>query len=449
MNLKYTFPDGFEWGTVTASYQIEGASHEDGRGESIWDRFSHTPGRILDHTTGDVACDFYHRYEEDIQLLKQMGTQVFRLSISWPRIFPDGTGEPNTKGIEFYRNVLTCLKKNGIKSSVTLYHWDLPQKLQDRGGWANRDIVDWFVQYCNILFYELGDLVDYWITLNEPYCTCFLGYWSGVHAPGYHDYTAALQATHNILLAHGSVIKAYRATSLPGEIGVTLNMNMCYPLRPDHPEDIKAAKLSQMQQNCLYGDPIMKGTYPEEFFEYLTSAGIKLPEILDGDMEQIHQELDFFGLNTYYPEHVKADPDNWPLGVKTVLTDLPLTAMDWEVDASSMYDLLMWINKRYAPKKIIITENGMANNDWVNSEGMVEDSNRVDYLKRYLTVLHKAIQNEIPVAGYYAWSYCDNFEWAFGLSRRFGLVYIDYKTLQRIPKKSYYWFSDVIRHNGF
>ncbi|HEY5465499.1 MAG TPA: family 1 glycosylhydrolase, partial [Clostridia bacterium] len=285
MPKQFDFPKDFEWGSATASYQIEGAWREGGKGESIWDRFSHTPGNISDGENGDVACDFYHLYQEDIALAKQLGLQVYRMSISWPRIYPDGTGRVSREGIEFYIKVLKCLKASGIKAAVTLYHWDLPQKLQDRGGWANREIVGWFEAYARTLYAEFGGLVDYWITLNEPFCSAILGYWVGRHAPGYHDYSMALAAVHHLLMSHGIAVKAYRETGLQAEIGITLNMNATYPHNPGNPEDVKAARRIEMQSNTLFGDPVMKGAYPQELFDFLQTKGVVLPTIMPGDME--------------------------------------------------------------------------------------------------------------------------------------------------------------------
>jgi beta-glucosidase len=449
MEKSIKFPADFEWGTATASYQVEGAWKEGGKGESIWDRFSHTPGNIVDETNGDVACDYYHLYEEDINIAKQLGIQVYRLSISWPRIYPEGTGKVSQEGIEFYRRVLQCLRDNGIKSAVTMYHWDLPQKLQDRGGWANREIVGWFEAYVKTLYAELGDLVNCWITLNEPYCTSILGYWSGEHAPGYHDYSMALASVHHLMMAHGIAVKAYRETGLKAEIGITLNMNISYPYNPCCAEDIAAANRNQMLSNNLFGDAVMKGSYPKELFDYLENRGVVLPDIQFGDMGLIHQELDFFGLNTYYSDYVKADESVWPLGGVAMKSGRPKTDANWEVVPEGMYDILKWIDTNYHPKKLIITENGAACNDWINVDGKVEDPNRIDYINRYLTQVHRAIQEGVQVKGYYVWCFCDNFEWAWGLSRRFGMVYVDYKTQKRIPKASAYWISDVIRDNGF
>ena len=448
MSVNYKFPEGFDWGTATASYQIEGGVNEGGRGESIWDRFSHTPGKITDGSNGDVACDFFHHYEEDIEIAKKIGLKVYRFSIAWSRIFPEGTGKVNEAGIEFYRKVLSCLRSNGIKSAVTLYHWDLPQKLQDRGGWANREIVDWFEAYVKVVYERLGDLVDIWITLNEPFCSSIIGYWIGEHAPGYTDYSMALAAVHHLLLAHGKAVKVYRASGLKAEIGITLNMNMSYPINPEDPADVEAAKRNQEQGNNLFGDPVFLGKYPQELFSYLKKKGIVLPEIRDGDMELISQKLDFFGLNTYFTDHVKADETKWPLGCAALKTGRPYTDAKWELNPEGMYDLLKWVNNRYKPQKLIITENGAACNDWVNIEGKVIDPNRIDYITRYLIQVHKAIGEGVPVTGYYVWCFCDNFEWAHGIARRFGIIYVDYNTQKRTPKESAHWFAEVIKRNG-
>jgi beta-glucosidase len=332
---------------------------------------------------------------------------------------------------------------------VTLYHWDLPQKLQDRGGWANREIAGWFADYARALYTGLGDLVDYWITLNEPFCVAFRSYWDGAHAPGYRDYSMALSAVHHQLMAHGAAVKAYRQTGLTAPIGITLNMNSMYPLDPANPADAAAANRLHLQSNRLFGDPVMKGSYPQELFDFLQTRGVVLPDIQPGDLELISQELDFFGLNNYYAEYVKADPAVWPLGCRAAKTGKPQTDAGWEVTPDGLYDLLVWIQEAYAPKQIIITENGAASNDFVNLDGKVADPVRQDYLRRYLIAVKQAIDSGVPVTGYYVWCFCDNFEWAWGLSRRFGIVYVDYKTQQRIPKESALWYARVIRDGGF
>lgn len=449
MKKNIVFPKGFEWGTATASYQIEGGWKEDGKGESIWDRFTHEPGHIHDGTNGDVACDFYHRYKEDIEIARRMGIQVYRLSIAWARIYPEGTGKVNEKGIAFYKDVLLYLKKCGIKAAVTLYHWDLPQKLQDKGGWVNRDSVEWFRDYADTVFERYGDLVDYWITLNEPYCATFLGYYEGEHAPGYHSYSMAMAAVHHLLMAHGSAVRLYREKGLKGEIGVTLNMNLYYPGDENNAEDVKAAYRCVLQQNCLFGDPIMKGTYPNEFLEYLKEQNVVLPQIEQNDLELISEPIDFLGINSYFTEKIIENSKKWPLHTEKIYSGRIQTDADWDVDPDGIYKLLKWINDRYAPEKIVITENGAAFNDWVNINGEIQDYNRIEYLKVYLEKIHQAIEEGVPVQGYYVWCFCDNFEWAWGLQRRFGLIYVDYPSQKRIPKKSAQWYSQVIDKNGY
>lgn len=443
------FPDGFTWGVATAAYQVEGAWNEGGKGESIWDRFTHTPGRIADANNADTACDFYHRYEEDIAIAESLGIQVFRLSAAWSRVLPDGTGAVSKEGIQFYRNVLQSLHKHHMKSALTLYHWDLPQALQNRGGWGNREIAGWFENYARILYRELGDLVDYWITLNEPYVSSFAGHWTGEHAPGCRDFSLAMQAVHHLLLSHGAAVKAYRETGLKAPIGITLNMSTFYPCDPNDPKDAEMAELCRMQKNQLFAEPVMKGTYPEKLMTYLKKRGVVLPVMEPGDMDSICQELDFLGLNSYYPNRIRYDRDAWPMESRTVRAEAMRTDMGWEYNPKAMYELLLWVQKEYSPKKIIITENGVACNDWVDREGRVKDPNRVEYLDRYLTEIHRAIQDGVPVCGYYLWSFTDNFEWAWGFDKRFGIVYLDYETQKRIVKDSAGWYAKVIENNGF
>ncbi len=446
--IRYEFPKDFTWGVAAGSYQIEGGWKEKGKGESIWDRFCHIPGKIKDGTTGDISCDFYHTYKEDISMMKELGYPNFLYTISWPRVIPDGIGEVNRAGIEFYRNVLNCLRENGIKSYIVLYHWDLPQKLQEKGGWMNREIVDWFDNYAKTMYSELGDLVDNWITILEPYVISFLGHWYGKHAPGYHDYSAALTVAHHLNLAHGIAVKAFRESGLTGEIGIKVNMGMVYPADPSSAADVAAANRENIQSNTLFCDPILKGIYPQDFFNYLEKQGVVLPDIRQGDMELMCQDIDFFGLNNYNASYVK-DGGEWPLYVTSVKTGKPTTQCGWEYEPECLYDLIKMLNETYHLKKIIITENGCASNDWVDDDGNVTDSKRLIYLKNYLKQVHKAIEEGIPLKGYFAWSLLDNFEWAEGLSIRFGIVHVDYDTLKRTPKASAYWYTNVIKNNGF
>lgn len=444
---KYIFPENFLWGTATASYQIEGAWKEDGKGESIWDRFTHTPGNVVNNDTGDTACDHYHLYTEDVKLLKELGVKTYRLSISWPRIFPEGKGSPNKKGIEFYKNLIKLLIDNGIKPAVTLYHWDLPQRLQDIGGWANREVVDCFEKYACYVFKELGEIVPIWITHNEPWVVSFVGNWFGSHAPGITDFSTALLVSHNVLLSHGKAVKAYREMGYDGEIGITLNMATMYPASKNE-EDILAAQRSDGFQNRWFADPIFKGKYPEDMIKWY-SKKVVLPEVKEEDMEIISTPVDFLGINFYFSNFIKSAPDEWPLELKAVKTGRPETDMGWEIHPEGLYDLLIRLNRDYKGVKILITENGAAFNDIVNREGAVEDDNRLDYIYRHLTQACNAIQDGVNLAGYYVWSLMDNFEWAYGYSKRFGITYVDYSTQQRIIKKSGYWYREVIKNNGF
>lgn len=443
---EYRFPDEFVWGTATGSYQIEGAWNEDGKGENIWDRFVHTPGHIKDGSTGDVTCDFYHHYKEDIRMMKELGYPNFLMSISWSRVIPDGIGEINPKGIEFYRNVLKELRSYGIKSWVVLYHWDLPQVLQDKGGWMNRDIVESFEYYAKTMYRELGDLVDNWMTILEPWVISRLGYFWGVHAPGIRDFSASLQVSHNLNLAHGAAVKAYRETGLKGKIGIKVDHVMFYPCDPESKEDIYATKIAMYERNSFYSDPIMKGEYPQEYLDFLKAQGVVLPDIREGDMELICQELDFYGINNYSANKVKAG-GQWPHYYTPVSDSAQKTQLDWDFCPEGFYDIIKWVNDNYHPKSIIITENGCASNDWIDEYGKVEDPLRRIYLRQYLIQLHRAICDGIPVDGYFAWSLFDNFEWAEGFTARFGLVHIDYKTLKRTPKTSALWYSDIIKNN--
>ena len=445
--MHLNFPEDFLWGAATASYQIEGAYREDGKGENIWDRFSHIPGKIYEGDTGDVACDHYHRYEEDIEIMKKIGLKTYRFSISWARIFPDGSGKPNPKGMEFYKKLVGKLKENGIIPAVTLYHWDLPQKLQDIGGWANRDTVYSFVEYAKYVFDNLGSQVPIWITHNEPFVAAIVGNWIGRHAPGITDFQTALRVAHHLLLSHGLAVKAYRESGHKGEIGITLNMNPVYPASENDKDKAAAIRFNEYL-NKWYADPVLKGAYPADLLEWFGDRGLA-PEILDGDMSAINQPIDFLGINNYYSSFIRHDEHNWPVYASEIATGRDRTKMDWEINPEGLHDLLVYLDKEYSGIKIIITENGAAFNDIVNFDGKVEDDNRLNYLYKHLEQVHRAIGSGANVKGYYAWSLLDNFEWGHGYSKRFGLVYVDFKTQKRILKKSAHWYGDVIRNNGF
>ncbi|MCL6590550.1 MAG: beta-glucosidase [Firmicutes bacterium] len=441
------FPKNFLWGTATSAYQIEGAYKEDGKGESIWDRFSHIPGKIHNNQNGDVACDHYHLYQQDVNLLQELGVNAYRFSISWPRIFPSGKGRPNEKGVSFYKRLIDLLLEKGIRPFVTLYHWDLPQKLQDIGGWANRDVTDYFTEYAQYLFKELGDLVPWWVTLNEPWVVAFTGNWIGRLAPGITDFSTALLAAHHEMLAHGKAVRAYREMGLKGAIGISLNLNPVYAASRNDTDKLAAERFRDFH-NRFFLDPILKGNYPTALIEWLSDKVI-LPEVSPEDLKIIHTPIDFLGVNNYFSSFVLYQPEAWPLQLQEVSTGKDITAMGWEIYPEGLCDLLVFLHREYQGIKIFITENGAAFNDLINREGKILDENRLDYLYRHLAQAHRAITDfGVNLAGYFVWSFLDNFEWGAGYSKRFGLVYVDYRTQQRIIKKSGLWYQKVIRNNG-
>jgi beta-glucosidase len=444
---KIAFPADFIWGTATASYQIEGGYNEDGKGESIWDRFSHTPANIKDGSNGDIACDHYHLYPEDVRIMKEMGIQSYRFSISWARILPEGRGKVNPKGLAFYKNLIKLLLENGIKPAVTLFHWDLPQKLQDIGGWANREVTDYFAEYAEVLFNEFGDLVPVWITLNEPSVYTIVGNWEGRHAPGIKDIPTALASAHNLLLAHGKAVRAFRKMKLKGEIGIAFNMNEMCPASSDK-KDIDAAERNSGIWNRWYADPVLKGKYPQDILDWLKEK-VALPEIPDEDLAVISTPIDFLGLNSYFALSVRYDKTQYPMELNVDFIGEERTEMGWGINPDEFYDLLKRIKRDYPGKKIYITENGMSKLDVVNKDGSIDDDYRINYIRGYLKAVHRAIRDGVDIRAYFAWSLLDNFEWEQGYQQRFGLVYVDYQTQKRTIKKSGWWYRDVIRCNGF
>jgi beta-glucosidase len=436
------FPSTFRWGVATASYQIEGATQEDGRGPSIWDTFSHTPGRVENGDTGDVACDHYHRFPADVELMARAGLQHYRLSLAWPRILPDGTGRIEPRGLAFYDRLVDTLLSHGIQPAVTLYHWDLPQALQDQGGWERRDIAERFRDYAAVAFQHLGDRVGTWITLNEPWVSSFLGYGLGVHAPGLKgDWQRMLAVSHHLLRAHGLAVDAFRAGGFPGRIGITLNLNTVYPASRS-PGDTEAALLDDVLSNRWFLDPLFLGRYPSEL-ERLFGPwpdGI----IRTGDLEQIGQAIDFLGVN-YYSSAVKAaDPGQRPVPSRDVTPRDWVTDMGWPVLPKGLTDLLVRLTREYTDRPLMVTENGMAANDQVDA-GRVHDTERIRYLRLHLGAMAEAIRQGANLHGYYLWSLMDNFEWALGYSKRFGIVYVDYSSQERLPKDSYHWYAQVLR----
>lgn len=440
------FPRGFLWGTATAAYQIEGAYKEDGKGESIWDRFSMYPGNIKNGDTGKTACDHYHLFEKDVEILKEIGVNTYRFSISWPRVFPEGRGKPNGKGVDFYKRLLDKLLENGIKPSITLYHWDLPQKLQDMGGWVNRDVAEYFNQYAEYMFRELKDIGAYWTTHNEPAVSVMSGYWHGSFAPGVKDPSAAIAASHNMLLSHGKAVQTFRHSGTTGEIGIVLNIWPNYP-GTDKTEDVKAAGRVNESSANWYLDPVLKGKYPESMLK-LYGKKLILPKITEEDMKLISQPIDFLGINYYSCNFIKNSPGTGFFDADCVPADLGTTDFDWPIYPEGLYDVLTGVDKLKPGLKLFVGENGAAFRDVIDRDGKVEDVQRIDYLYRHFVQAHRAIEAGVNLAGYYVWSLMDNLEWAQGFSKRFGIVYTDFTTQKRIIKKSGHWFKNVIKNNG-
>lgn len=445
------FRKDFVWGVSTAAYQIEGAAFEDGRKESVWDMMCRKPGAVWRGHTGAVACDHYHRYPEDVGLMKRLGVQAYRFSISWPRVLPDGIGAVNAKGLEFYDRLVDALLGAGIDPYVTLFHWDFPVELYHRGGWLNRDSADWFADYTTVVVDRLSDRVSKWMTLNEPQCYIGLGLKDGVHAPG--DRLAlreVLQAGHHTLLAHGKAVQTIRARSkLATTVGYAPVGCAAMPASND-PQDIEAARAATHQvrpgvlfNNAWWMDPVILGGYPEEG---LRAYGPDAPAPRSGDMETMCQKLDFLGINTYFGTRVQAGPNGEPVEVGEAVGS-PLTAFRWSVTPDALYWTPKFLYERYGVP-IVMTENGTSCNDWVALDGKVHDPNRIDYLHRYIREFRRAADDGVDVRGYFQWSLLDNFEWGEGYKERFGLVFVDYTTQERIPKDSFEWYRQTIAANG-
>jgi beta-glucosidase len=437
------FPEGFLWGTATAAYQIEGAHDTGGKGPSIWDTFSHTPGKVFESQTGDVACDHYHRYRDDVALMADLGLNAYRFSVSWPRVLPAGDGAPNPAGLDFYSRLADALLERRIRPFITLYHWDLPQACEERGGWGVRATADAFGDYAALMGRTLGDRVKDWITLNEPLASTVAGYIFGIHAPGKIDPQLAFQVSHHLNLAHGAAVRALRATVPEARVGITHVSLPVYPAS-DSDADRAAAHRFDGFTNRWYWDPTLKGTYPADITERL---GPFAPKIEPGDLERISPSLDFFGHNSYTRAIVKDDPESMLTGVTQLPAPEPRTEMGWEVYPEHLYDSLTRIARDYGAPEIYITENGAAFADEL-VDGRVDDPERVEYLRTHLTAAHRAIQDGVRLRGYFCWSLLDNFEWSFGYSKRFGIVYVDYPTQRRIVKASGRFLAEVARRNG-
>ncbi len=449
--VEIRFPDGFVWGAATASYQIEGAVTEDGRLPSIWDTFSHTPGRTDNGDTGDVACDHYHRYAEDVALMADLGLQAYRFSVAWPRIVPTGSGEPNSAGLDFYDRLVDALVARDLEPIVTLYHWDLPQALEDLGGWRSRDTAYRFGEYAGHVCARIGDRVDRWLTLNEPWCSAFLGHAAGVHAPGYTDPAMAFAAAHHLLLAHGEAVRALRSAGAQN-VGITLNLASVRPADPDSDADVAAARRVDGLHNRIFLDPLFRRGYPSDVLEVADRHG-GTDWLHYGDEERIGAEIDLLGVNYYYPTVVAASPGapgvpEYPgsEGITLPPAPGPVTAMGWPVDPKSFTDLLLRLANDYPGVPLWITENGAAFDDTPSTDG-VHDRDRISYLDRHIRAVHAAIERGADIRGYLVWSLIDNFEWAKGYSKRFGIVRVDYDTQKRTPKDSAYWYRDVIARN--
>ena len=440
------FPKDFKWGAATASYQIEGATNEDGRGVSIWDTFSKTPGKVHNGDTGDIACDSYHRYEEDVDLIHDLGADVYRFSVAWPRIFPNGTGDVNQKGVDYYHKLVDSLLEKGIEPMCTLYHWDLPQALQDKGGWDNRETIDAFVQYAGFMFKEFEGKIKKWITVNEPWCSSFLSNYLGEHAPGNRDLQLATDIAHHLLVAHGQAVKRFRESNVEGEIGYAPNVTWFEPYSTKQ-EDVDACNRANAWNLEWFFDPVFKGCYPDFMLDWFKEKGA-VPTILDGDLEIISQPIDFLGIN-YYTGNVARYKENEGLfDIENIDMGYEKTDIDWFIYPEGFYKVLVKIKDLYGSVPIYITENGACYNDEPEN-GEVADYKRIEYLKTHLTALRRSMDSGVNVKGFLYWSLMDNFEWALGYSMRFGIVHVDYETLERTKKDSYHWFKDTIKNAEF
>lgn len=440
-----TFPPDFLWGTATSAYQIEGGWNEDGRGPSIWDTFVHTPGKIKDGSNGDIAADSYHRWQEDIQIMKQLGISNYRFSISWSRVFPTGAPPMNSKGLDYYQRLVDTLLENGIRPVVTLNHFDLPQALQDSGGWANRDTALKFSDYAHHVAVSLADRVSSWITINEPFIVASQGYMTGEHAPGERDICAAISTLHHLLLAHGLAVEGIRSSSPnPQKVGIALNLSAVSPAS-DSPEDVRAAYRMDTLMNRSTLDPIFRGSYPQEILDLV---GMFLPAIEGDDMKIISSPVDFLGVNYYTRAVAKSNLDVPFLEFEEFHPENSSYSPMWEIYPQGIYELLrkLWVD--YHPGQIIITENGLPIPEQLDLDGKIRDMRRIQYLQDHLIQVHRAISEGVPVKGYLVWSLLDNFEWALGYTMKFGMVHIDLNTQARTIKESGRWFSQVIQQNG-
>jgi beta-glucosidase len=433
------FPPDFVWGAATSSYQIEGATSVDGRAEGIWDRFCAVPGAVRNGESGELACDFFHRYPEDVELMRELGLDAFRFSVSWPRILPEGRGRVEPRGLDFYDRLVDELLAAEIRPFVNLYHWDLPQRLEDAGGWPERATAEAFVELAEAVAARLGDRVRDWSTHNEPWCAAWLGYGLGIHAPGRRSRADAVAAAHHLLLSHGWAVEAIRREAHEPRVGIILDAWPAYPAS-EAEADAEAARAVEALRYRFFFDGVLRGRYPDDALALLSPIE---PPVQAGDMAVLSPELDWIGINNYSRTLVRANPSGGePLEIRA--PEGRLTEMGWEVYPDALYELLRWVHREYAPPVVYVTENGAAFADVRGHDGSVHDPERVEYLSGYLDAVRRAMAEGVPVRGYFVWSLLDNFEWSFGYQPRFGLVYVDYPTLERVPKDSFDWYRDLI-----
>ena len=449
--MRYSFPKNFLWGAATSGYQIEGAPEADGKGPSIWDRFTRLPGKILHGDTGDRACNTYdpRQLDADLDLIAALGLKAYIFSVQWPRIQPDGRGPANVRGLDYYRRLVDGLQKRGIVPVLTLYHWELPQALQDRGGWLERDTVERFTEYAKILHGALAPQVPWWVTQNEPHTSAWLGHGIGRHAPGLTGSRHALTAAHHLLLAHGRVVQALRPADggWKTRVGPVIAISPMRPGAPGNPADAAVAARVDGEQNRLFLDPIFKGEYPADIWERYREETQDWKFVRDGDLAAIHTPPDFLGVNYYNPTTITAGPDGNPVYHPPAG---PAPAMGWAIDPAGLHEVLMRVKQEYTGAlPLIISENGASFRDYLDPEGRCHDPERVDFLRDHLREAHRALADGVPLAGYFVWSLLDNFEWDSGYRERFGLVYVDYATQRRVPKDSFGWYREVIKAGGF
>ncbi|EPX59404.1 Beta-glucosidase [Cystobacter fuscus DSM 2262] len=441
--MTLRFPENFLWGVSTSSYQIEGGAPDDGRGRSIWDTYCATPGKVANGDTGEVACDHYHRYPEDLDLLRDLGAKVYRLSIMWPRVLPEGGGRINEKGLDFYDRIVDGVLERGMRAWPCLYHWDLPQALQDRGGWTNRDIAGWFTDYTALIARRLGDRVENWVTFNEPSVSAWVGHEEGRHAPGLTDPRAAVRAAHHLNLAHGRAVAVLRDLTPRAGVGTVIPIHKARPLPQFQERDAHLVPLFEDKWNGVFLDPIYHGRYPASLADRFAE------HVRDGDLAEIHRPIDFVGVNQYFPSYIQECSDGaWPFKHADPPLYFRRTEMNWAIDGHAFYEALMLVKARYGNPPVYVTENGGAFIDVVGADGRVDDQDRIAYYREYLIGLQRAISEGADVRGFMPWSLLDNFEWARGYAKRFGLVHVDYRTQKRTPKASFHFMREVIAENA-